>query len=604
MLSSVQQVLFSIVFFFTYPRLDANVSKARNHLLKAPFCVHPKTGRVCVPLDPARAEEFDPESVPTLSSMMRELDSFDAREGTVAGALLGWPAHALQLQRLTSLAACGTDVDKTSLGPFVRFFRKAFLVPLLRSVQAEFRARAQSACSTRVPSVCARSCVERASVAPLTPIASSVVFGRVGGGSHDGLVTYSSASRAHARTCFSLLCLCVCRSRPLGLATLHWNVQRDCIHTRQRIAGTRWPLARCIMGGRAEAGSSDGSNGGRSGDSVRADAAKAAGGYYGSATFRATARAFVGDARGERDKSDRALPVLVALVRRAGSSSTCGTSAAMSGMPDGEPTDCTASRASAAAGRLSRATGAAQAVREGGNVRGSAGAIAAAACPPAACPPTPLRPSPACAGVVGRASQVRRVAESEGVRMGECKGGSARPTGACTATVGGRWVGREVEAGAARTLPPPGGRATAGGVASGACKPPNTGSAMAVTCHSGPSQAGSSDARRCDRITSAAVMGRACVCAPRRGDCVASRPAAPSCHRHPAAAKLAIRVGVPLPCSSGVVSVPRSKEARECSHVLREELDLGTCSAPDVPASGSPSSTPANSMARSPVRDT
>ncbi|KAM3617666.1 uncharacterized protein V6R79_009411 [Siganus canaliculatus] len=63
-----------IMLQYCYPRLDVNVSKGVNHLLKSPFSVHPKTGRISVPIDINELDAFDPFAVPTISQICEELD--------------------------------------------------------------------------------------------------------------------------------------------------------------------------------------------------------------------------------------------------------------------------------------------------------------------------------------------------------------------------------------------------------------------------------------------------------------------------------------------------------------------------------------------------
>lgn len=62
-----------------YPRLDIAVSKTANHLLKSPFCVHPKTGKVCLPFNPSAVAKFDPTTVPTIRQLLKEIDQYDEK---------------------------------------------------------------------------------------------------------------------------------------------------------------------------------------------------------------------------------------------------------------------------------------------------------------------------------------------------------------------------------------------------------------------------------------------------------------------------------------------------------------------------------------------
>ena len=58
-----------------YPRLDINVSTHINHLLKSPFCIHPKTGLVAVPLSENDILNFKMDDIPRLDQLIDDFNN-------------------------------------------------------------------------------------------------------------------------------------------------------------------------------------------------------------------------------------------------------------------------------------------------------------------------------------------------------------------------------------------------------------------------------------------------------------------------------------------------------------------------------------------------
>lgn len=115
-----------IILEYTYPRLDIAVSKHLNHLLKSPFVIHPKTGRVCVPIDTGKLEKFDPLAVPTVTELLGEIDEWDTSKG--------------KDEEVEGEVKKVQDYEKTSLKAYVDYF-KTHVAALLRDERGVKRER-------------------------------------------------------------------------------------------------------------------------------------------------------------------------------------------------------------------------------------------------------------------------------------------------------------------------------------------------------------------------------------------------------------------------------------------------------------------------------
>jgi len=76
-----------IAWAFCGPRIDTDVTVHMRHLLKAPFCVHPSTGLISLPISSLFLESFVPtaeKAVPSLAALIEKNEEW-AREAMQRG---------------------------------------------------------------------------------------------------------------------------------------------------------------------------------------------------------------------------------------------------------------------------------------------------------------------------------------------------------------------------------------------------------------------------------------------------------------------------------------------------------------------------------------
>ena len=96
-----------------------------------------RIGRICVPVNPGEVGQFDPEAVPTVGQLLRELDEQAVDEGDERAGSYHSEYYAILLD-----CTYQSDWERTSLRPYVEM-----LDAHVRGLMQETRAAMLSMCT-------------------------------------------------------------------------------------------------------------------------------------------------------------------------------------------------------------------------------------------------------------------------------------------------------------------------------------------------------------------------------------------------------------------------------------------------------------------------
>lgn len=115
---------------YCYPRLDVNVTKGFNHLLKSPFSIHPKTGKVSIVFKPNNARRMKLDEVPTIHSLLDDSAADSAQhQNNMKTSVKNFQEVVFSLEKSEAMRR---KTDASKIHCYLWFYEQPVLILLLK----------------------------------------------------------------------------------------------------------------------------------------------------------------------------------------------------------------------------------------------------------------------------------------------------------------------------------------------------------------------------------------------------------------------------------------------------------------------------------------